>query len=115
MSQNLNAPKTGANINSPLPIPPTPVDDGALAEVPPHKWAVWLAQDVVLYSRERRPNLVRRFFLWAFFGWRWVPLKRNGRGPIKEGKTRGNIKKIQSDSRPTKPPPGARAVSQDSK
>lgn len=45
------------------------------AHIPPQLWGVYLAQDVVLYSRASRPNLVRRFFLWAFFGWRWEPLK----------------------------------------
>ena len=59
------------NLKAPIDYP------DPLAEVSPQLWAVYLVQDVVLYSRASRPNLVRRFFLWAFFGWRWVPLKKD--------------------------------------
>lgn len=36
------------------------------------KYAIWIAEDCAIYTRFERPNAVRRFFLWAFFGWRWV-------------------------------------------
>lgn len=35
------------------------------------QYAIWIAEDVAIYTRMGRPNAVRRFFLRLFFGWRW--------------------------------------------
>ena len=40
------------------------------------KYAIWIAEDVAIYSRMGRPNAVRRFFLWLFFGWSWAKVEQ---------------------------------------
>ena len=56
---------------------PQPKDYDALAAVKPRKpqYAIWLAEDAAIYTRYERPNVVRRFFLWLFFGWTWTKVK----------------------------------------
>lgn len=39
-------------------------------------YAIWILQDFVIYSRLPRPNAWRRFWTWAFFGWRWTKVKK---------------------------------------
>lgn len=40
------------------------------------KYAIWIAEDVAIYTRFGRPNWFRRFWLWAFFGWTWAPIEQ---------------------------------------
>ena len=77
MSQVLGR-KENAGIGGPLLNPsnvPEPPSDYP-AEVPPHTYAIWIAQDCYLYTRFGRPNWFRRFWLWVFFGWRWTPVEK---------------------------------------
>lgn len=66
-----------------LPKPPLDYPNDALRMIKPTepKYAIWLTEDWAIYTRSDRPNILRRFFLWAFFGWRWtkvVPSKDTG-------------------------------------
>ena len=56
---------------------PQPKDYDALAAIKPRKpqYAIWLAEDAAIYTRYERPNVVRRFFLWLFFGWTWTKVE----------------------------------------
>ena len=89
MSQNLNAPKVTPPVLKANEVPRDYTgrvyvdvdqdDDDALQlfKPPPHLWAIWIAEDAALYTRFGRPNVVRRFFLWLFFGWRYMKVKAN--------------------------------------
>lgn len=39
------------------------------------RYAIWIAQDCAIYTRMARPNAWRRFWTWAFFGWRWTSVE----------------------------------------
>lgn len=88
MTQNLNAPERTPPVLQANEVPrdftgqihaDLPDDDDALKlfKPPPHLWAIWIAEDAALYTRFGRPNRVRRFFLWLFFGWRYTKVKKN--------------------------------------
>lgn len=77
MSQNLNRPKETRRVlrTNPALLEDETLED-ALIQVSPRtpKWAIWIAEDAAIYSRMKRPNAWRRFWTWAFFGWRWTPV-----------------------------------------
>lgn len=45
-------------------------------KLPSHLTTIWIAEDVALYSRKPKPNAWRRFWTWAFFGWRWKDINK---------------------------------------
>ena len=78
MSQNLNKQK---EVTPPVlsADEPTTMPEDAFkgCKAPAPQWAIWLAEDAAIYTRYGRPNCVRRFFLWLFFGWRYTKVKDN--------------------------------------
>lgn len=56
---------------TPSPPPRDYADPLTLVKPTTPQYAVWIAEDAAIYTRFGRPNVLRRFFLWAFFGWRW--------------------------------------------
>lgn len=55
--------------------PATGDDALKLVKPPSPQYAIWIAEDAAIYTRYGRPNVVRRFFLWAFFGWRFTKVE----------------------------------------
>lgn len=66
-------------------------DKPKIIELPAQVSRLYLCRDVALISAKPKPNAWRRFWLWAFFGWRWTNIE-------------------QPEPEPT---PGVRAVSED--
>jgi hypothetical protein len=63
----------------PSPPPPDYVDPLRVLKPTKPKYAIWIASDAAIYTRFERPNVVRRFFLRAFFGWRWVRVENEAK------------------------------------
>ena len=77
MSQVVNRKEPTPPVLRPEDIPNDDPDAMPILKVPEHITAIWLAEDCALYSRFKRPNLWRRFWTWAFFGWKWERLDRD--------------------------------------
>lgn len=77
MTQNLNAPKLTPPVLTADDVRSTTNDPLKILKPPSPQWAIWIAEDVAMYTRYERPNTVRHFFLWLFFGWRYTKVKQN--------------------------------------